>query len=195
MLIATSAAVAFGGDAESQSPEAIANTNAASGIVFQKGDKKIIIGAEVSGGPFGLPKDVLDKLSPEQLIELERLRRQHSQFLDTVVPIGSFAMILGIVALVLRKRLQQARLLHETIRAMIEKGQPIPPELLQPPAPRRPRSDLRRGLVFLGIGAGLTIWLAMDGGTKWALGLIPLLMGVAFLITWKVEQPKNGDKG
>jgi hypothetical protein len=44
----------------------------------------------------------------------------------------------------------------------------------------------------LGIGIGLTVWLAMDGGTKWALGLIPLLMGVAFLITWKVERPKNG---
>jgi len=101
---------------------------------------------------------------------------------------------LGIVALVLRKRLQQTRLLHETIRAMIDKGQPIPPELLQPPAPRRPRSDLRRGLVFLGIGIGLTVWLALEGGTKWPLGLIPLLMGVAFLVTWKVERPKNGER-
>lgn len=169
-------------------------TNTGSGIIFQKGDKKIVIGAEMAGGPFGLPRDILEKLSPEQIVELEKARRQQSQFLDAIVPLGCFAMILGIVALVLRKRLQQTRLLHETIRAMIDKGQPIPPELLQPPAPRRPRSDLRRGLVFLGIGIGLTVWLALEGGTKWPLGLIPLLMGIAFLVTWKVERPKNGER-
>jgi hypothetical protein len=179
--------------AEAEPPPASgAATNTESGVVFQAGDKKIGIGAELAGGPLGLPKEVLEKLSPEQIVELEKARRSQSQFLDVLAPLAFFAAVFGIVALVLRKRLQQARLLHETIRMMIDKGQPIPPELLQPPGPRRPRSDLRRGLVLLGIGIGLTVWLAMDGGTKWALGLIPLLMGVAFLITWKVERPKNG---
>jgi hypothetical protein len=169
-------------------------TNVTPGIVIQKGDKKITISGELGDHPFGLPKEILDKLSPDQIVELEKTRRQHSQMEDILVPICFFGATVGIVALVVGLRLKRNKLLHETMRAMIDKGQPIPPELLQPPTPkRRPKSDLRRGLVLAGIGVGLTVWLALDGGNKWALGLIPLLMGLGFLVTWKVEQNKNGD--
>jgi hypothetical protein len=169
-------------------------TNAPSGIVIQKGDKKITISGELGDHPFGLPKEILEKLSPDQIVELEKTRRAHSQVEDILVPIGFFGGTVAIVALVVMLRLKRNKMLHETMRAMIDKGQPIPPELLQPHEPkRRPRSDLRRGLVLAGIGVGLTVWLALDGGNKWALGLIPLLMGLGFLVTWKVEQNKNGE--
>jgi len=169
-------------------------TNAAPGIVIQKGDKKIIISGELGDTPFGLPKEILEKLSPDQIVELEKARRQTSQVEDIVVPVVFFGAAVAVVALVAGLRLKRNKLLHETMRAMIDKGQPIPPELLQPPTPkRRPRSDLRRGLVLAGIGVGLTVWLALEGGNQWALGLIPLLMGLGFLVTWKVEQNKNGD--
>jgi len=76
---------------------------------------------------------------------------------------------------------------------MIEKGQPIPPELLQSQdPPRRPKSDLRSGLVLVGIGIGVGIFLYVQHGNVWPAALIPLLMGVAFLITWKIEANKNG---
>jgi hypothetical protein len=169
-------------------------TNAAPGIVIQKGDKKITISGELGDTPSGLPKEILEKLSPDQIVELEKARRQNSQVEDIVVPVCFFGATVGIVALVAGLRLKRNKLLHETMRAMIDKGQPIPPELLQPPTPKpRPRSDLRRGLVLAGIGVGLTVWLALEGGNQWALGLIPLLMGLGFLVTWKVEQNKNGD--
>jgi hypothetical protein len=169
-------------------------TNAPSGIVIQKGDKRITISGELGDHPFGLPKEILDKLSPDQIVELEKTKRYHAGIEDVVVPICFFGATVGIVALVVGLRLKRNKMLHETMRAMIDKGQPIPPELLQPHEPkRRPRSDLRRGLVMAGIGIGLTVWLALDGGNKWALGLIPLLMGFGFLVTWKVEQNKNGD--
>jgi hypothetical protein len=178
------------------------NTNALSvqetsepgGIVIQKGDKKITISTEMASLPGRLPREVLEKLSPEQIVELEKAWRTRLHIEEVLVPIAFFGAVITIVAMILGQRVRQTKLLHETIRAMIEKGQPIPPELLQPPVRRRPKSDLRRGLVFAGIGIGLTVWLALDGGTKWALGLIPLLMGAAFLITWKVEQSKNGDR-
>jgi hypothetical protein len=37
------------------------------------------------------------------------------------------------------------------------------------------------------------VWLALVGVNNWPLGLIPLLMGLGFLVTWNVEQNKNGD--
>ena len=165
-------------------------TNAPQGMVIQKGDRKITTSGELGDTPFSLPKEILEQLSPEQIVELEKTRRQPSQITDILSLIGFFGVPVAIVALVVMLRLKRNKMLHETMRAMIDKGQHIPPALLQPHEPkRRPKSDLRRGLVLAGIGVGLTVWL----GNQWALGLIPLLMGLGFLVTWKVEHNKNGD--
>jgi len=163
------------------------STNATPGIVIQKGEKKITLSAH------SLPDEVLARLSPEQIVELEKSRRQNPP-VEILVPISFFGAVVLIMCLVVGLKLKRNKLLHETMRAMIDKGQPIPPELLQPHEPkRRPKSDLRRGLVLVGVGIGLTVWLLLGGGREWALGLIPLLMGLGFLVTWKVEQNKNGD--
>ena len=140
-----------------------------------------------------LPREILAKLTPDQIVELEKSRRSRSNLEDILVPLGFFSCVFGVVALVVGLRFKKQKMLHETIRSMIEKGVAIPPELLQPhDAPKRPRSDLRRGLVFASIGIALSIWAGMDKDIPLAVGLIPLLMGIAFLVTWKIEGNKNG---
>jgi uncharacterized protein DUF6249 len=99
-----------------------------------------------------------------------------------VIMIGIFALI-------------GSRMRQRTIRMMVEKGQPVPAELLAPEvrAVRR-RSDMRRGVVWTMVGLGLMIWLAAvndwEGGA-WSFGLIPFLIGLGYLIVWKLER-KNG---
>jgi len=84
---------------------------------------------------------------------------------------------------------------QRTIRMMVEKGQPVPAELLAPEvrAVRR-RSDVRRGVVWTMVGLGLMIWLAAvndwEGGA-WSFGLIPFLIGLGYLIVWKLEGKKD----
>jgi hypothetical protein len=83
------------------------------------------------------------------------------------------------------------RMLHETLRAMIDKGVPIPPELIMPPAQqirRRTNSDLRNGLIMLGLGIGILLF-------HLRLGWIPIFIGVAFLITWLIEKKQNSKDG
>ena len=47
------------------------------------------------------------------------------------------------------KQVPELGLAHETMRLMIEKGLPVPVELINPPPPvKPPKSDLRRGLVW-----------------------------------------------
>lgn len=106
-------------------------------------------------------------------------------------------MVVGLVALGLFAAHRKNLLLHGTIRAMIEKGQPIPPELLKPQeAARRPGNDLRKGLVLSAVGiALLLLFSTLHGlpGAIAALGFIPLCMGIAFIIAWKIEsKSKNG---
>jgi hypothetical protein len=105
-------------------------------------------------------------------------------FISVVTP---FLFTAVIVASLLFFRHRRNRMLHETLRAMIEKGAPIPPELLSPQGARmriRFGSDLRNGLVMLGIGAGLMI---LSLRVAW----IVLFIGVAFIITWFIERKET----
>jgi Domain of unknown function (DUF6249) len=122
-------------------------------------------------------------------------RMSSSSFLEGLIPLTAIVMSLGfpiaIVALAFYFRHRKNKLLHETIRAMVDKGVAIPPELFNTPAqaaPQRTRNDLRSGLVLIAVGAGLFLMMPSSVGR---IGAIPLLIGVAFLVTWKIDQKKK----
>jgi hypothetical protein len=106
-----------------------------------------------------------------------------------LVPLSFFLCLLAAVGLTLYFRYARERQRHETLRKMVEKGMEIPPDLLVPPI--RAASDLRRGLVLLGAGIGLLVLLITfpdrDVRDLWAVGLIPILMGAAYLATWRIR--------
>ena len=141
---------------------------------------------------YGLPREAFERLSPEQIVELAKVHEPPASLL-IIITMSMFAMIVACVALGASQRSKRTRLLHETLRLMIEKGQPIPPELLQSPdGLRRPRNDLRNGLVFISIGFGLGVVLLTEQTHDWPMALIPLLIGVALLLTRKLEHKANG---
>ena len=84
---------------------------------------------------------------------------------------------------------QRRRLRHETARVALEKGQPLP-EFGDEKDSRRPKSrddssrnDLRGGLVLIGIGAGLYLFLDTVGASEARfIGAIPGFIGVALLL-------------
>lgn len=99
-----------------------------------------------------------------------------------------------IVGLIMFFSYWKARSLHRTVRMMVEKGQPVPPELfVEHRTPARARNDMRKGVVLLMIGLGLIIFFGVvadwDDGV-WAIGMIPFLMGAGYLTVWKLEGNK-----
>lgn len=88
----------------------------------------------------------------------------------------------------------KSRSLHRTVRAMVEKGQEVPAALFAPPPVVRARSDMRRGVVLLMIGFGMMIFFgAMNDweGGAWSLGVIPFLIGLGYLLVWKLDGSKD----
>ena len=135
-----------------------------------------------------------EKLSPDQIFELEKLRAQQPPGdIPSQVPLIVaivFACPVAIVLVILVYRYRRNQLLHKTLAALIDKGVAIPPELLQPE--KRPKSDLQRALTLMGVGLGLIIFFAVQHEEAWGLGFIPLLMGVGYLLAWKLAN-KNGN--
>ena len=120
---------------------------------------------------------------------------------EFVIPIVAITMltIFGapvlIVALIMYFGFSKNRATHRTIRMLAEKGQPIPAALLAPPAPAvRQRSDMRRGVVLCMVGLGLMLFFGAvnewEGGS-WAIGVIPFVIGLGYLLVWKLEGKKD----
>ena len=120
---------------------------------------------------------------------------------ELVVPIVAITMLtvfgapVLIVGVIMYFGFSKNRMMHRTIRMMVEKGQPVPAALLAPPAPaQRQRSDMRRGVVLVMVGLGLMLFLGAvndwEGGA-WSLGIIPFLIGAGYLLVWKLEGKKD----
>jgi hypothetical protein len=116
------------------------------------------------------------------------------QSLAIMIPI--IAIIMGcsipivIVGLSLYFQHRKNVALQETVRTMVEKGVPIPPELFQKQdgkpndflnRPRPPRNDLRTGLILTGFGLGLIFFIGKSG-------CIFLFLGVAFIVIAALEK-------
>ncbi|MGD1020836.1 MAG: DUF6249 domain-containing protein [Verrucomicrobiia bacterium] len=112
--------------------------------------------------------------------------------------VAVFGMPVAIVALVFFVHLRRNKMMHETLRAMIEKGVPITPELVAELREKHPhgteqnptrKSGLFPGLVLTGIGTALLI----TGSRHSMGGWIMLFIGVAFLVTWLVERQNQSN--
>ena len=108
-----------------------------------------------------------------------------------LIPVCAILMPLGVVIAGLNFAWKYQERKHKTIVDLLEKGLPVPRELLR--TPQRNGSPLMRALTLLGVGLGTCGFLGAMFGLEhglWAAGLIPLCIGVAQLIALKFEPPR-----
>ena len=94
----------------------------------------------------------------------------------------------------------------ETLRAAIEKGQPLPTEVIEamssnvrhPGMPPSPQRDLRTGIIWLGVGIGFAaLGAAVSFEEADALypmlgvAAFPIFIGLAFVILGLLNRPKS----
>ena len=104
-----------------------------------------------------------------------------------------FSTPIIIVIAILMHKAQRTRRIHETVVKLAEKGLPIPPDLFVDTRPEDPRSPLHTGVVLVAVGIGLTVFFLTlpDRNAPWGVGLIPLLIGVGYLLVWCLEGRKE----
>lgn len=117
-----------------------------------------------------------------------------TDILGVMIPLSAVILGIsaGIVGIVSRHRqlLQRTELRHKERMAALEKGIDLPPD---PPEMdiRRPRF-LLKGLVWSFTGAGVYIALdALAGADEAKLGVIPVAVGLAYLVYYAVQGRKE----
>ncbi len=138
---------------------------------------------------------IIDTGGKDEDADLEKMRDFIAIPIVAIVFLSIFGAPVLIVLTIGIFALIGNRMRQRTIRMMVEKGQPVPAELLAPEVRRvRRRSDVRRGVIWTMVGLGLMVWLAAvndwEGGV-WSFGLIPFLIGLGYLIVWKLEGKKD----
>jgi hypothetical protein len=122
-----------------------------------------------------------------------------NSFGDLAIPlagiIGVFGMPVAIVLVAFYFNFRRRRETLVTVREYLNKGLPVPPELLtsmssgdsstQINARTGGGGDLRRGfkLTFIGLGVALALYFNDTHSTTWCWGLIPAVMGVGYLLS------------
>lgn len=108
-----------------------------------------------------------------------------------LVPALAILMPVAVVGLVLHYKVRRDDLTMLTVRELARLGQPIPPALLAPPERSGRGSPLAVALTLVGCGAGLIVFF-LNGLPRlqwlWGTGTIPLFIGLAQLIAWRVDR-------
>lgn len=151
-----------------------------------------------------LSGEVLKKLDKKDIVEIIKFRdklehenemvqeaRVHQKAEPTALSISIWLFMSWVFFLILisipfyfnHKKIQEHQL---TIRNLIEKGQEIPKELIASSS-KPGRSDFHKGMILIALGTGVLIVLLSlkIGNNYWTIGLIPMLMGIAYLISFK----------
>jgi hypothetical protein len=122
---------------------------------------------------------------------------------EILVPLGFFAAIASVIVIPRYFKSKEREQMQSTIRAAIERGQPLPPELIEVMTRNvRPRpsssSDLRAAIVWLAWGLGIAGFF-VAGSYEWSnemlplayIGAIPLFIGAAYLIMALLNAKKD----
>jgi hypothetical protein len=116
--------------------------------------------------------------------------------LGILIPLSPFLMVAAIVIVPAWLRTRERREMQQTVRAAIEKGQPLPPELVEALSkdvrPRMASSahrDMRIGVILLFIAGGVALTgLALGQINDYAMygtisgSAVPGMVGLAFVI-------------
>jgi Domain of unknown function (DUF6249) len=125
--------------------------------------------------------------------------------MEILIPLGFFAMITAIVVVPAVLKSRERQKMAEAIRVALERGQPMPPELIdamssnvrEPKLPPSPQRDLRTGIIWVGVSLGLValgliVGMEEPDASYWFVGFaaFPGFVGLAYIILGMIQKSK-----
>jgi hypothetical protein len=124
---------------------------------------------------------------------------------DIIVPITFFLFLAAVILVPGYLRSREKERLHDTLRLAYEKGQPVPPEMIEALQTNRmapqPDRDLRRGIVLLCVAAAIVVFGLMvgqipetEGHATWpmvGIAAFPGFIGLGYIAFWLASRRKT----
>jgi len=82
---------------------------------------------------------------------------------------------------------------QKTLQSLVETGKEITPELLESlglKVKKLPQDDFRKGTLLFVTGMILTLILKMIGGLAWIFGLLPIIIGLVYIVFSRLNSAK-----
>lgn len=153
---------------------------------------------------------LLQKLSPEQLIQLEQQRLEVEQkriearsknemplnsfaiFMITLLP---FVFVIVILYIQARARNRESQRRYDLYMKSLEMGQAVPEHFFDEPRKSNPSTNLKRGILWLAVGLALVIYFVIvrEKDTL-ILGIVPTFVGIGYLLVHLLDKPKKNDE-
>jgi hypothetical protein len=159
--------------------------------------------------PNQISKEVVEKLSNEELINLIKdvehmkynrgITIQDDKKMFLAQHLNSRTFIIGLIISVMifiillisipfYFNVQKTKSFHRMIIGFVEKGQEIPNEIIL--SVPQAKSDLRRSIILIstGIAISLVLILISSHGRIWSIGIIPVVMGIGYLVSSRLDK-------
>lgn len=143
----------------------------------------------------------MNSLPLASLLELPTLAsfQFEPSMIAIVIPLAGMLFAFGVVISGLVNEANKRRLRHETIRHAIDKGQPVPPELLNDGRREKPveawrersspRNDRRVAIFLLAVAAAIFLFFrAMQFGALVWVAAFPAFIGIALLLNSVLDE-------
>jgi len=123
---------------------------------------------------------------------------------EILIPLAFFACVAAIFILPAHFKSKERERMQDTLRAAIEKGQPLPPEVIQAVTSggkfiSTRTQDIRKAVIWLAVAGGIATIGAVIGWYNgyddehvipFAFAAIPLFVGLAYLVLGLINKEK-----
>lgn len=98
-------------------------------------------------------------------------------------------IIISVLFFINRAKIAKQR----TIQSLVETGKDITPELLESlglKVKKLPQNDFRKGVLLFATGTVLTLIFKMMGGFVWIFGILPIILGIVYIVFSRLNSAK-----
>jgi len=150
---------------------------------------------------------MMSKLSANQIMQLENrkmdLERQKvdvengghlplSSFAIFMICLLPFLFVAIIITLNVRSKNAESKRRYDLYTKSLDMGQTVPEHFFDEPKQANPNSNLKKGILWLVVGIGLTIsFLVMHERDALIVGIVPTFVGIGYLLVHFLEKPKS----